>query len=395
MPKSSQLINVLNWLKFFTYFSATVLLITNNSFNKLTYLIPLVLILFFVNYFRNYYLVDGKKPIQYVWISIMLEMLLIIGIGFLSKSDINLLFFFVSISSIVITYPFVYSFSIAVVYIITQLFLYTITNGYGDMMKSIIPMLFSYGVSIAFVMGMSYIVKMQVREKEKLEHINNELEQAYKKLIDNSVIAQKLTVEQERTRIAREIHDTLAYTLTTLIVELEVCKKLAPVDALRLPAELEKAQELSRSGFNDVKRSIKALRPQVMEDKSFFDSIISIINDFMENTKVHITLNNLLPHNMKLTSQIEVAIFRAIQESVTNSVRHGKSDEIEISIKQDKNRLELYITDNETGCTNIKKGYGIQGIRERIESLSETTEFSSSYGKGFKTRISIPIEDKI
>jgi signal transduction histidine kinase len=239
---------------------------------------------------------------------------------------------------------------------------------------------------------MSYLVKLQIREKEKLTHINAELEQAYTKLIENSAVAEKLSVEQERTRMAREIHDTLAHTLTTLIVQLEVCKKLSSMDPARLPTELEKAQELSRSGFNDVKRSIKALRPQVMEEKSFFDSIISIINETMENTNVHITLNDLLSTDIKIPSHMEVALFRVIQESITNSIRHGQAHEIKINIKKDKDMLRLCIVDNGIGCTNIKKGYGMQGIQERIESLHGSVEFSSLQGKGFKTEVSIACE---
>jgi signal transduction histidine kinase len=127
-----------------------------------------------------------------------------------------------------------------------------------------------------------------------------------------------------------------------------------------------------------------------MEDKSFIAAINSIINDTKENTKVHITFNNLLPNEIKLASLVEITIFRIIQESITNSIRHGQADQIDINIKQDNHTLQLNITDNGIGCTNIKKGYGIQGIRERIETLHGSTEFSSSQGKGFKTKISIP-----
>lgn len=392
MAKTLQVRNITNWLKLFTYISATVLLIVNNDLDKLTWLIPLVVLLSFVNYSRYYWLIPDNKPIRYVWASTILEMLLIISIGFLDKSNVNILFFFVCISSTIITYPFIYSLFLAAVYIASAFFTYAVINGVGEFMKSILLIFLSYGVPTAFVMVMNFLVKMQVREKEKLAHMNAELEQAYKKLIENSAVARKLMVEQERTRMSREIHDTLAHTLTTLIVQLEACKKLAALDPSRLPVELEKAQELSRSGFNDIKRSIKALRPQAMEDKSLFASITSIINDTMENTNVHITFNNSLPLGIKLTSQIEVTIFRVIQESITNSIRHGQAGEIEIALKRDNGTLQLYIEDNGTGCANIKKGYGMQGIRERIESLSGSVGFSSSHGKGFKTTVSIPYE---
>jgi signal transduction histidine kinase len=392
MSKVSQVINITKWIKLFTYISATVLLIVDNDFDKLTYLIPILLLLVFVNYSREYYLIAGSKPTQYICISIALELLLIISIGFYDKTGINILYFYICLSSTIIIHPFIYSIFLVCLYFASIFLIYTIRNGFIDLMNSIIPMFFSTGVSIAFVMGMSYLVKRQIREKERLAHMNEELEQAYKKLIDNSAAAQKLSVEQERTRMAREIHDTLAHTLTTLIIQLEACKKLASLDPSRLPTELEKAQELSRSGFNDVKHSIKALRPHAMEEKSFFASIISMINETMENTNVNIILNNLLSQDIKLASQVEIALFRVIQESITNSIRHGQADEINIDIKQDNNMLQLSIINNGLGCANIKKGFGMQGIQERIESLNGSVEFSSTQSKGFKTKVSIPCE---
>lgn len=392
MAKVLQVTSITKWIKLFTYISAAILLITNNHYDKLTYLIPILLLLIFVNYFREYFLIEGKKPIQYTWISIAIELMLIICLGFFDVSNINLLFFFVCLSSTIIIHPFVYATILIVVYLGAEFCIYAVRNGFNDLSQLLISIFFNYGVSIAFVAGMSYLVKLQIREKERLAYINAELEQAYKKLIENSAMAQKLTVEQERTRMAREIHDTLAHTLTTLIVQLEVCKKLASLDSARLPAELEKAQELSRSGFNDIKHSIKALRPQAMEEKSFIASIISMIDETMANTNVQITLNNLLPLDIKLTSQIEVALFRIIQESITNSIRHGHASEIAIDIKQVNHRLQLCMLDNGIGAINIKIGYGMQGIRERIESLKGSVEFLSAHGKGFTTKVSIPCE---
>lgn len=392
MAKEFQIRGFTNWIKLFTYISATVLLMINNNLNKLTYIIPIIVLIFFTNYSRDYFLVSKNKPIGYVWASIALEMVLIISIGVIDKNNFNLLLFFVCVSSTVIIHPFIYSIFLVCSYIVSMFFVDAIKNGFETMAQSFLPMIFNYGVSMAFVIGMSYLVKVQIREKEKLAKMKDELEEAYKKLIEKSAVAEKLSIEQERTRMAREIHDTLAHTLTTLIVQLEACKKLTAIDPSRLPVELEKAQNLSRSGFNDVKRSIKALRPQVMEEKSFFASINVIINEVMESTKVNITLNNLLPKDIKLPSQMEIALFRVIQESITNSVRHGQASEIQIHMEKENHMMKLCILDNGIGCTSMKKGYGTQGIQERIEGLKGTVEFSSSVGKGFRTKVLIPCE---
>jgi signal transduction histidine kinase len=167
---------------------------------------------------------------------------------------------------------------------------------------------------------------------------------------------------------------------------------LASVDPLRLPAELEKAQELSRSGFNDIKRSITALRPMKMENKSFIASIDSLISETAEHTKVGINFANSLGHDVKLAPQAEVALFRAVQESVTNSIRHGQADKIGITLEWCGNAIRLTVEDNGAGCASIKKGYGLKGMRERIESLDGRVRFSSESGKGFRTEITIPCE---
>lgn len=390
MPNASQITKVTKWIKLFTYISSTVLLIVNNDFDRMTFIIPILLLIFFTDYAREHYLLPHNKPIQYVWISIAIELMLIVCIGLFDKNEINLLLFFICVSSTIIIHPFTYSVFLVVGYFSSTFLIYLGRNGIAELMQSAVPLFFNYGVSTAFVMGMSYLVKLQILERERLARMNAELEQAYKKLIENSAAAQKLSVEQERTRLAREIHDTLAHTLTTLIVQLEACKKLASLGSERLSGELEKAQELSRSGFNDIKRSIKALRPQVMEEKSFFASIISIANETMENTNVQITLNNLLQQDIKLESQTEVALFRIIQESITNSIRHGQASEIVIELKQEHNMLQLCIIDNGIGSASIKKGYGMKGIQERVESINGSVVFLSSLGKGFKTTVSIP-----
>lgn len=387
-----QVTNITKWIKLFTYISATALLIINNNFNKLKYLIPILVLIFIVNYSRDYILNLDRNPNYYIWISLAVEVLLIIAISFIDKNDSNLLLLFICMSSTIIIHPFVYSIFIVGAYLISMLLIDIMTNGFVSIMGSVMPIIFRYGVSIVFVGGMSYLVKVQIREREKLERMNKELEQTYKKLIENSAAAQKLSVEQERIRMAREIHDTLAHTLTTLIVQLEACKKLASIDSLRLPTELEKAQELSRSGFNDIKRSIKALRPQAMEEKTFFDAIDSIIKETTENTNVLITLDNLLSKDIKLPTEIEIGLFRIIQESITNSIRHGQANKIEIHINKDNNILQLYIVDNGIGCINIKKGYGMTGIEERIETLGGRVKFSSFKDKGFETIVSIPCE---
>ena len=320
-------------------------------------------------------------------------MLLIFLISFLDKTNFSMLFFFVCLSETVINYQFTYSIGLIFLFLLSRFFIEATRNGMGNTFNLIIYVLLSYGVSTVFVAGMSYLVRTQIREKEKLSRINSELEQTYKRLLESTAISQQLSIEKERILMAREIHDTLAHTLTTLIVQLEVCKKLAALDVDKLCGELEKAQELSRSGLNDIRRTVKALRPQALEGKSFFESVLDFINSTMNNTDIHIIFNNNLPEKLKFSSSLEVALFRLIQESMTNSIRHGQADEIQIDMNLENNVILINIHDNGIGCTHIKKGFGLQGIRERIEGFDGTASFSSMVGDGFGTKVTIPFKE--
>lgn len=103
----------------------------------------------------------------------------------------------------------------------------------------------------------------------ELERSRRELDETYQKLLKNSKEREQLAVMEERNRMAREIHDTLAHTLTTVIIGLEAGRKLMPVDTDRALAELEKSQQQARKGLQEVRRSVKELQPHELDTLGF------------------------------------------------------------------------------------------------------------------------------
>lgn len=124
MQGALQVRNITNWIKIFTHISATVLLVANNDFDKLKYLLPIIILIFFVDYSRDYYLVTSEKVHKYIWINIAIEIIFIIFIGFIDKNDINLLFFFACLSSTIIIHLYTYSVFIVVSYLIAMFSIY-------------------------------------------------------------------------------------------------------------------------------------------------------------------------------------------------------------------------------------------------------------------------------
>ena len=138
--------------------------------------------------------------------------------------------------------------------------------------------------------------------------------------------------------MAREIHDTLAHTLTAAVVQMEAGKKLIDVDTSRAKAEIEKAQEVTRAGLRDVKRTIKALRPQILENSSLCGAILNLIQNIEDSAHVKVEFHDDLKRELEIaacsdlefSSCTEVVIFRVIQESITNAIRHGAADAVVI-----------------------------------------------------------------
>jgi signal transduction histidine kinase len=245
----------------------------------------------------------------------------------------------------------------------------------------------SSGASVLFTFIMSYLAKLQINEQHKLKRTNKELQLAYIKLMNNAI-------EKERLRMAREIHDTLAHTLTAAIVQLEAGKRLVGIDKDRAIAEIDKAQNVTRDGLNEVKRTIKALRPQKMENSNFFEALKIMIDEFEANTGTAIEVIQPSDKLLKLSPTTEVGLFRVIQESLTNSVRHGNAQNILVEILAFENHLNVMIKDDGKGCTTVKKGYGLQGIMERVGEMKGNVQFITSSGKGFETKIDICLEEE-
>ena len=390
MRSRENLEKLFNFLKFITYVIPSIAILVSSKANKLGILGILILILFFNTYFRSFYIHKRLNNLLYRKLSILLDFVIVLAITYISTSNLSLLFYMVLITESTLTCSVVFGAGMCLTTSIAIFILDGSLTGFDNIPKLFTDTFTSIFISSSFTFVMSYLGKTQLLEREKIARVNQELEQAYKKLLDNASKVQELSIEKERTRMAGEIHDTLAHTLTAVIVQLEACKKLIDIDPQRSKLEMEKAQEVTRSGLNDVKRTIKALRPQILENNSFFGAITIMIEDMKHNANIDFEFNWNVPDDFKMPQSMEVALFRVIQESITNSLRHGAAKKIIIKVGYKNCMLKVDIEDDGTGCNHIKKGFGLQGITERIEGLKGVVNFSSVPGKSFLTNVSVP-----
>jgi signal transduction histidine kinase len=153
--------------------------------------------------------------------------------------------------------------------------------------------------------------------------------------------------------------------------------------------KLREAIELARGGLKDIQRSISGLGPEKLEDESFIAAINKLVAEFKNSgAEIELTVHGI---EKPLNYARSEALYRVCQESMTNSIRHGKATRIEIIIKFSENKVKLFIVDNGVGCENIKKGFGLLGMEQRLYSVGGTLYYGSGGEKGFNISAEVPL----
>jgi len=208
----------------------------------------------------------------------------------------------------------------------------------------------------------------------------DELKEAYERL-------EEMTVLKERNKIAGEIHDTVGHTLTTVLVEMELGKKLASRD---LPLALEKyncAQAQVRKGLNELRKSVRMLADG-SEILDFIPSLLVLIKDTEKHTAVGINTNiGELP---ELDIEIKKTLYNALQEGLTNGIKHGKSTAFVFKLVYENSNIIFYLADNGIGCSSISHGFGLRAMRDRVKELNGSLSIECEPNEGFSLEITIP-----
>lgn len=223
---------------------------------------------------------------------------------------------------------------------------------------------------------------------QRLTKANEDLKRANKALEGFVEEKARLAEIKERNRIAREIHDTLGHTLTGIAAGLDACMALAGDSSQILKNQLKILSEVSRKGIKDIRLSVRSLRPDAPQRLDLKNAL----EELVENTKVVTGVEVDFQCNvqsMKYDEDEENAIYRIVQESITNAIRHGGADKIQISIQARGFAIYLRIKDNGRGCENIEAGFGLRHIRERIAMLRGQVSFDGR--DGFLVEALIPI----
>ena len=215
--------------------------------------------------------------------------------------------------------------------------------------------------------------------------------------IENARLYQEtrdIAVLEERNRMAREIHDSLAQGFTGVVLQLEAAEQALDNDANQVQYHLNKARELARESLNDARRSVWALRPQALEQLPLIEAIDQQINQFTQDSGIKVDFS-ISGNKRTLSADIENSLLRIFQESLTNVKKHAEASRVEVILSFEDNVVGLRVRDNGVGFDSdipTQSGFGLISMRERAKLIGGSIEVSSTSGPGTQIEVTIPIE---
>ena len=252
---------------------------------------------------------------------------------------------------------------------------------------------------LLFVLYMIVLFTSQKDENERIRRLNEQLNQANDQLRDYAVNMERMTQMRERNRLAREIHDTLGHTLTGIIMGADAGLALFEVAPEESKKRIQVVAQSARDGLTDVRRSIKALRPDALERSTLTQALEGLVENFRLTTSARIEYFRAT-EELKLDSDEEDALYRVVQEGLTNAVRHGHADRMEVRITRTGDVVTVGIRDNGTGCGKLTEGFGLRHMRERLEMLGGTMTYGNLSKNaedgytGFFIAVHLPIRNR-
>ena len=250
---------------------------------------------------------------------------------------------------------------------------------YNPMIRSCFTSLESLMVCLNILLFVLYMILLftnQKEENERIRKLNEQLNQANDQLRDYAVNMERMTQMRERNRLAREIHDTLGHTLTGIIMGADAGLALMDVAPEESRKRIQVVAQTARDGLTDVRRSIKALRPDALERYALAQALEGLVESFRLTTSAQIAYFQEAG-DLKLATDEEDTLYRVVQEGLTNAVRHGRADRIEIRITRTGDAVSVSVRDNGTGCTALEEGFGLRHMRERLEMLGGTLAYGN------------------
>jgi PAS domain S-box-containing protein len=198
--------------------------------------------------------------------------------------------------------------------------------------------------------------------------------------------ARTLAVAEERNRMAREIHDTLAQGFTGILLQLQVAESLLDGEEPDARARLQRAQELARSSLREARRSVWNLRPSTLQGRTLPEALRDYLGEWRGQTGIGTNLI-LVGEERPLAPATEETLLRVAQEALNNAYKHARAGHIEVTLTIEADQVKLRVCDDGVGLGELARpsdggGFGLVSMRERAGRLGGTLEIESGPGQG-------------
>lgn len=241
---------------------------------------------------------------------------------------------------------------------------------------------------ILFIIFMIIYILKQIQENEYISKKLSMVAMINKKMQKYVIVTEKFGEKNERKRLARELHDTIGHALAGMAVGVDACITMIDKNPQLAKAQLKVISKAIRKGMKDVRNSLNKMRPDFLQQYRLKEAIEKMKEEISNVTDLKINLNYQIDET-GFDTKIEDILFRVIQESITNSIRHGLATVVDINIYKENNLLCLKIKDNGKGCKAINYGFGLKQMVERVSQIRGDINFYSE--NGFTTEIKIPL----
>lgn len=221
----------------------------------------------------------------------------------------------------------------------------------------------------------------------------------YKQVLGLKIIKAQ---EEERQRVARDIHDGPAQMMSNVVIKAEICERMIDIDLDKAREELRNLKRIVRDSLQDVRKIIYNLRPMSLDDLGLIPTLQRYVLTFQEETGIAVSFmtSGIQP---ELKSVVSLTVFRIIQEAMNNIIKHARASNVSIHLDFTNKGLKLFVIDDGSGfdseklkvkSNDISGGFGLVSMRERIELLSGEMYISSVPDKGTRLNIVIPFTEE-
>jgi signal transduction histidine kinase len=239
-----------------------------------------------------------------------------------------------------------------------------------------------YGTGIVFVVVFTRVAASEREARTALAEANQLLR-------DHAAQVEELATTKERNRLAREIHDSLGHYLTVVNVQIGAAQAILEQDHPRALDHLSKAQALTQEGLAEVRHSVAALRASPTESGPLPQALAKLAEQWnAAGLRAKFAVAGTI---RPLTPQANLTLYRAAQEALTNVGKHAHATSVDLHLDyRDEDSVHLSVKDDGVGSDNSEGGFGLLGVRERVQQLSGEVRVRTGSGKGFALEVELP-----